>query len=115
PGIRYSDGTILRASDIRRGIERSFSTAAAAAGLPRYLRILVGGEQCFTHPGPCHLDQGIVTDDKTGTITFHLTAPDSDFLGKLAPRGVATARASERANGQTRRSFISRERRIHGA
>jgi peptide/nickel transport system substrate-binding protein len=45
--------------------------------------------------GPCDLAHGIVADDAVGTITFHLTAPDPDFLYKLAfswayavPRGT---------------------------
>ena len=36
-------------------------------------------------PGrPCRLSAGIVTDRTARTITFHLTAPDPDFLAKLA-------------------------------
>ena len=35
------------------------------------------------HPRACDLSRGIVTNDKTGTVTFHLTAPDPDFLFKL--------------------------------
>src|SRR5262249_9440322 len=32
---------------------------------------------------PCDLSQGIVTDRAANTVTFHLTAPDPDFLFKL--------------------------------
>src|SRR6185436_4238033 len=32
----------------------------------------------------CDLSSGIVTDDDAGTVTFHLTAPDAEFLYKLA-------------------------------
>lgn len=32
----------------------------------------------------CDLSEGIVTDDANRTVTFHLTAPDPDFLAKLA-------------------------------
>ena len=33
---------------------------------------------------PCDLGSGIVTDRGARTVTFHLTAPDPDFLAKLA-------------------------------
>ena len=31
----------------------------------------------------CDLSEGIVTDDASGTITFHLVAPDPEFVYKL--------------------------------
>ena len=34
-------------------------------------------------PAGCDLSRGIVTDDATGTVTFHLAAPDPEFLFKL--------------------------------
>jgi peptide/nickel transport system substrate-binding protein len=46
-------------------------------------------------PSRCDLSRGIATDDRLGTVTFHLGAPDPDFPSKLAlalayaiPRGV---------------------------
>jgi peptide/nickel transport system substrate-binding protein len=36
-----------------------------------------------SEPEACDLSRGIVTDDATRTITFHLVAPDPDFLYKL--------------------------------
>jgi peptide/nickel transport system substrate-binding protein len=42
---------------------------------------MVGGAACT--PKFCDLSRGIVTDDATGTVTFHLTKPDSDFLYQL--------------------------------
>jgi peptide/nickel transport system substrate-binding protein len=35
-------------------------------------------------PRHCDLARGIVTDDTANTVTFHLTAPDPEFLYKLA-------------------------------
>ena len=83
PGIRYSDGTPVRPEDFRRAIERVFrlNYLTGAAGL--YTGI-AGADQCTRTPGHCDLARGIVTNDKTNTITFHLTAPDPDFLYKLA-------------------------------
>ena len=83
PGIRYSNGTPVRPEDFRHAIERVFrlNYLSGAAGL--YASI-VGANRCTRTPGHCDLARGIVTSDKTNTITFHLTAPDPDFLYKLA-------------------------------
>jgi ABC-type transport system substrate-binding protein/DNA-binding SARP family transcriptional activator/sugar lactone lactonase YvrE len=82
-GIRYSNGTPVRPEDFRHAIERVFrlNYLTGAAGL--YASI-AGAGQCTRTPGQCELARGIVTNDKTNTITFHLTAPDPDFLYKLA-------------------------------
>jgi YVTN family beta-propeller protein len=79
-GIRYSDGQPLRASDFRRGIERLFRVGSPGASL--YAGI-AGAASCAQHPASCDLARGIVTDDATGTVTFHLTGPDPEFLFKL--------------------------------
>ena len=98
PGIRYSTGRPVRASDIRHGIERSYSVNAAY--LLKYqpplasdlFGAIVGAPECLASPRSCHLNRGIVVDDKTGTITFHLRRPDPDFLAKLAtPAAVAVS------------------------
>jgi YVTN family beta-propeller protein len=80
PGIRYSDGQPLRASDFRRGIERLFRVGSPGASL--YTGI-VGAAACAQHPASCDLAPGIVTDDTARTVTFHLTAPDPEFLFQL--------------------------------
>jgi YVTN family beta-propeller protein len=80
PGIRYSDGQRLRASDFRRGIERLFRVHSPGTS---YYAELVGAAACTQHPASCDLSGGIVTDDATGAVVFHLTAPDPDFLYNL--------------------------------
>jgi YVTN family beta-propeller protein len=80
PGIRFSDGQPLRASDFRRGIERLFRVGSP--GSPLFTGI-TGAAACVRHPSSCDLSRGIVTDDAAGTVTFHLTAPDPEFLFKL--------------------------------
>jgi ABC-type transport system substrate-binding protein/class 3 adenylate cyclase len=84
-GIRYSTGAPVRASDIRRGIERTL--ALGSPGLSYYQGI-IGAGRC--RPGRCHLAKGISVDDRAGTISFRLTAADPEFLDKLAlPFAVA--------------------------
>ena len=80
PGIRYSDGQPLRAGDFRRAIERLFRVGSPGRSL---YAGLVGAAACSERPPDCDLSGGVVTDDATGTVTFHLTAPDPEFLFKL--------------------------------
>jgi YVTN family beta-propeller protein len=80
PGIRYSDGQPLRASDFRRGIERLFRVGSPGSAL---FTGITGAAACVRRPSSCDLSRGIVTDDAAGTVTFHLTAPDPEFLFKL--------------------------------
>ena len=84
-GIRYSTGALVRPEDFRRAIERVFVIDKRAnPGILSFYTAIVGARQCEQGSGPCHLARGIVTDDTTRTIAFHLTAPDSQFLYKLA-------------------------------
>ncbi|HEY7042038.1 MAG TPA: ABC transporter substrate-binding protein [Nocardioidaceae bacterium] len=95
-GIRYSTGRPVHASDIRYGLERTFTVNAGY-----YLQVrppldhepygaIVGAPKCLASPRSCDLSRGIVVDDKTGRITFHLRHPDPDLIAKLAmPLAVA--------------------------
>ena len=80
PGIRYSNGALVRASDFRRGIQRQLSFG----DYPPYYEGILGGPACHQHPRRCDLSAGIVTNDAAGTVTFHLGQADPDFLYKLA-------------------------------
>ncbi len=85
-GLTYSDGQPVKAGDFRRAIERVFEAPAnldGASGVPFYAGIL-GASECARHFGTCDLSKGIRTDDAAGTVTFHLTAADPDFMHKLA-------------------------------
>jgi len=84
-GIRYSTGALVRPEDFRRAIERVFviDKKLNPGALYSYADI-VGASRCEHTPGPCDLAHGIVTDDTTNTVIFHLTAPDPEFLYKLA-------------------------------
>src|SRR4029077_8160571 len=79
-GIRYSNGTPVRASDFRRGIQRELRFG----DFPDYYQGILGGQACHRNPRRCDLHTGIVTDDAAGTVTFRLGHADPDFLYKLA-------------------------------
>ena len=96
PGIRYSNGGPVKASDFRATLERDFEigTPGAATTTGSSARA-----RCRAKPKRCDLSRGIVTDDAARTVTFHLVAPDPEFLYKLAlpfayvvPAGHAAAR-----------------------
>jgi peptide/nickel transport system substrate-binding protein len=81
-GIRYSTGALVRPDDIRHELERVF---ALGNGYPQsFYTGIVGAQGCMHAPRHCALARGIVVDDSANTVTFHLTAPDPDFLYKLA-------------------------------
>jgi YVTN family beta-propeller protein len=81
PGIRYSNGEIVAATDFKYALERGFPLNEFAH--ESLYGGLVGGEACVSEPATCDLSQGIVTDDASRTITFHLVSPDPEFPYKL--------------------------------
>ncbi len=82
PGIRYSNGKLVRASDVRTAFERDFKIGKWY--VPSYYEGIVGATRCEKSPKRCDLSHGIVADDGARTVTFHLVAPDAEFLYKLA-------------------------------
>ena len=51
---------------------------------PDYYQGILGAPACQQKPRRCDLAAGILTDDAAGTVTFHLSQADPDFLYKLA-------------------------------
>jgi len=80
PGIRFSNGAVVRASDFRRAFERLFRARAFGAV---FFDSLVGAEVCARRPRSCDLRRAVRTDDATRTIVFHLRRPDVEFLYNL--------------------------------
>jgi YVTN family beta-propeller protein len=95
PGLRYSTGMPVRASDILRAFERGYRVEngdqPGNPSIPDYYDVIRGGTACRAHwPKPCDLGAGLEADDAAGTVVFHLTQPDAEFLDKLAlPFAVA--------------------------
>jgi len=80
PGIRYSTGERVQPEDFRRAIERDFRLHSPGAG---FYTGIVGAVGCVRYPERCDLTEGIGTEDEANTVTFHLRAPDPEFLYKL--------------------------------
>jgi peptide/nickel transport system substrate-binding protein len=82
-GIRFSNGELVRPEDFRRALERDLIVGPS----PQYgdpFANVIGGGACAAHPSHCDLTRGVVTDDATNTVTFHLVAPNREFLARLA-------------------------------
>ncbi|MET0769923.1 MAG: ABC transporter substrate-binding protein, partial [Solirubrobacteraceae bacterium] len=87
-GIRYSDGSPVRAADVRASLESQLALNGFGMGSLARIR---GARRCMRSSGPCDLSAGVVTDDRARTITIRLTAPDSELLHALAsPPGFVT-------------------------
>ena len=82
PGLRYSSGTPVRASDFRFSLERLLTIHGESA-LPFYGGI-AGAAKCARPGKRCDLSQGIEVDNGARRITIRLTEPDPEFLYKLA-------------------------------
>ena len=79
PGLRYSDGTPVRASDFPATIERMLAMNSPATP---FFTDIVGAERFSkTKAGGI---AGIEADDQTGRIVIHLEQPRSTFDNELA-------------------------------
>ena len=81
-GIRYSNGDLLRPEDFRRGLERGLILGGNTNYGSPFAEV-IGGAACAAHPSHCDLSRGVVTNDTADTVTFHLLAPDPEFLDRL--------------------------------
>lgn len=78
-GLKYSDGTPVKASDFPSSLERVFKLNSP--GSPFYTGIVGAEEFAETKKGGI---PGIRTDDKTGEIAIELTEPRGTFTNELA-------------------------------
>jgi peptide/nickel transport system substrate-binding protein len=84
PGLKYSDGEPVKASDFTHSVERAF--LVNSGGSPFYTDIVGAEEFAETKSGGI---PGIKTDDKTGEIVINLTKPRSTFTNELGLMFVA--------------------------
>ena len=84
PGLKYSDGTPVKASDFTYAVERLFKSNSG--GSPFYTGIVGAEKFAETKQGGI---PGIETNDKTGEIVIHLTKPRGTFTNELGLMFVA--------------------------
>lgn len=78
-GLKYSDGTPVRASDFEYAIERLFKLNSGGSV---FYTVIVGAQR-YWRTGRGGIS-GIVTDNRTGKIVIRLARPTSSFLDRLA-------------------------------
>jgi peptide/nickel transport system substrate-binding protein len=96
PGLEYSDGTPVRASDFRSAVERLIRLNSA--GTPFYMNIVGAERFAETKKGGI---AGIETDDGSGRIVIRLREPDGSFSYVLALMYGALLPADTPAEDQT--------------
>jgi peptide/nickel transport system substrate-binding protein len=84
PGLKYSDGTPVKASDFPFAVERMIKLNSG--GSPFYLTIEGAEKFAETKQGPI---PGIKTNDKTGEIVINLEGPRGTFTNELGLMFVA--------------------------
>ena len=95
-GIKYSNGTTVKASDFASTIERDFKVDSPGVG---FFGNIVGASQ-FAKTKTGHIT-GITTDNSTGKITIKLKSPQGDFSNILATEFAAPVPASTPAKDQS--------------
>jgi peptide/nickel transport system substrate-binding protein len=92
-GVKYSDGTAVKASDFENAIVRDFKIDSPGVG---FFGNIVGSDGAKSGD-----ISGITTDDATGKITINLTAPQGDFENILATTFAALVPANTPAKDQS--------------
>ena len=95
-GLKYSDGTPIKASDFAATIERDFKVDSPGVG---FFSNIVGADT-FAKTKTGHIS-GITTDDKTGDITIKLSSPQGDFSNIVATEFAALVPANSPAKDQS--------------
>src|SRR5579884_4282294 len=85
PGLKYSDGTPIKASDFTYAWERAIKIPWQAAS---FLSANIVGGMAYAN-GKAKTLSGVTTDDSKGTITVHLVAPFAPMVDILALAGTA--------------------------
>ncbi|MBO9531575.1 MAG: hypothetical protein J7513_01190 [Solirubrobacteraceae bacterium] len=80
-GLKYSDGSAVKASDFEHTIKRVLNLESGASG---YYLAIEGAEDYVKAGKPSGDISGIETDDATGAITIKLAAKDAQFPYYLA-------------------------------
>jgi peptide/nickel transport system substrate-binding protein len=88
-GLKYSNGEPVVASDFTHSLERVF--VLNSSGSPFYEDIVGAAQFMKTKKGGI---PGVETDDKSGTVTIHLTHPRGTFENELALPFVALVPAN---------------------
>jgi YVTN family beta-propeller protein len=80
-GLRFSDGSRVKAGDVRASVERTM--AVARDMVAPLVNSIEGSAGCRQEPRSCDLSRGIVADERAGTVTIRLRRPEPELLSAL--------------------------------
>ena len=80
-GLKYSDGSPVKASDWEHSLKRVLNLESGGSA---FFYPIVGAQEYVKKGDPNADIPGVTTDDKTGKITIKLTEPDGSFQNVLA-------------------------------
>ncbi|MGH2785106.1 MAG: ABC transporter substrate-binding protein, partial [Actinomycetota bacterium] len=97
-GLKYSDGSPVKASDVRSTFERLIRNEQYGG---TFLNAVKGRDACT--PARCDLSEGIVTNDEARTISFHLlrSYPEFPYILALPSLSIVPATAPAKDGGST--------------
>jgi len=81
-GIKFSNGKTVTPNDVAASFRRIFKVKSPTSGT--FYSGIVGAKACLAHPAGCTLKGGVIANNKAGTVTINLVAPDSEFKYRLA-------------------------------
>lgn len=81
-GIRFSNGQPVTVKDVVASLQRIFKVKSPTSG--GFYSGIVGAKACLAKPAGCTLAGGVSGNEKAGTVTINLVAPDPEFKYKLA-------------------------------
>ena len=81
-GIKFSNGKTVTPTDVAASFRRIFKVKSPTSGT--FYAGIVGASACLKKPATCTLKGGVIANDKAGTVTINLVAPDSEFKYRLA-------------------------------
>ena len=81
-GIKFSNGKTVTPADVVGSFQRIFKVKSPTSGT--FYAGIVGAKACLKTPATCTLKGGVTANDKAGTVTINLTAPDSEFKYRVA-------------------------------
>ena len=85
PGLHYSNGTLIKASDVTYALERDIKIPWQAAS---FVSAYIAGGTAYAN-GKAKTITGITTDDATGKIVVNLVAPFAPIVDIFALSGTA--------------------------
>ncbi|MGH3261417.1 MAG: ABC transporter substrate-binding protein [Trebonia sp.] len=85
PGLKYSNGTAIKASDVTYALERDIKIPWQAAS---FVSAYIAGGTAYAN-GKAKTISGITTNDATGQIVVHLVSPFAPIVDIFALAGTA--------------------------